>query len=59
MSTVTTKNFKVRLQFAKYIVECMGIDEVRHYKKSLVETLHKQYMNMDVWIVMTMIYIKL
>lgn len=33
MSTVTTKNFKVRLQFAKYIVECMGIDEVRHYKK--------------------------
>lgn len=33
MSTVTTKNFKVRLQFAKYIVERMGIDEVRHYKK--------------------------
>lgn len=33
MSTVTTKNYKVRLQFAKDIVERMGIDEVRHYKK--------------------------
>lgn len=33
MGTVTTKNFKVRLQFAKYIVERMGINEVRHYKK--------------------------
>lgn len=33
MSTVTTKNYKVRLQFARDIVERMGIDEVRHYKK--------------------------
>lgn len=33
MTTVTTKNYKVRLQFAKDIVERMGIDEIRHYKK--------------------------
>lgn len=33
MSTVTTKNYKVRLQFAKDIVERMGIDEIRRYKK--------------------------
>lgn len=33
MRTVTTKNYKVRLQFAKDIVERMGIDEIRRYKK--------------------------
>ena len=33
MSTITTKNYKVRLQFARDIVERMGIDEVRRYKK--------------------------
>lgn len=33
MSTVTTKNYKVRLQFAKDIIEHMGIDEIRRYKK--------------------------
>lgn len=33
MSVATTKNCKVRLQFAKDIVERMGLDEVRHYKK--------------------------
>lgn len=33
MSTVTTKNYKVRLQFARDIVERMGIDEIRRYKK--------------------------
>ena len=33
MSTVTTKNYKVRLQFAKDIVERIGIDEIRHYQK--------------------------
>lgn len=33
MSTITTKNQKVRLQFAKDIVKRMGINEVRRYKK--------------------------
>ena len=33
MSTVTTKNYKVRLQFARNIVKHMGIDEVRRYQK--------------------------
>lgn len=33
MTTITTKNYKVRLAFARDIVKCMGIDEIRHYKK--------------------------
>lgn len=33
MTTVTTKNYKVRLAFARYIVERMGIDKIRRYKK--------------------------
>ena len=33
MSTVTTKNNKVKIQFAKDIVMHMGINEIRRYKK--------------------------
>lgn len=33
MGTVTTKNYEVKVQFAKDIVMRMGINEIRRYKK--------------------------
>lgn len=48
MTTITTKNYKVRLAFARNIVKRMGIDEIRRFKKRV--WLECSTDNISIWL---------